>query len=427
MILGRAPESRFPLIAFVCVMAVLGVHAWHYRTFMADDAFISLRYADRLLHGLGLTWNDGEAVEGYSNLLWVLGCALLGKLRIDLVAAARVLGFMGTAAAIAALLWTYRGSTTRSVLPGIAGALALALSGPSVIWTVGGLDHPPLPGLPAWGIPLLFPVLDQASLGTILAVWLGYLVIVGGDFFPGQRHFVPAIVVLAYLAASFVAKRISHGGSLRPVLGTGAILAFILLGLQLLDPENVRAYTERWEWDGKVIGEFLANVFGSRRPLLAVDTGGWVPYFSGLPSIDMLGINDRYLAHHRPADFGKGALGHELGNGAYILSRKPDLVLFTRPTGTSGPHFRSGKEIARDSRTVFESTFRLVTFECEYPRLLRSVIWTRAEGGAIGIQRSWGRIQIPGYLFSTNPDSRARLDPSGRIGVAVSLHTPSAF
>jgi len=37
-----------------------------------DDAMISMRYAWNFSHGLGLVWNQGERVEGYTNLLMVL-------------------------------------------------------------------------------------------------------------------------------------------------------------------------------------------------------------------------------------------------------------------------------------------------------------------------------------------------------------------
>ena len=64
---------------------------WTY-PFFSDDSFISLRYAERLLEGQGLTWTDGERVEGYSNLLWVLLVALFGACGVELVTAARALG-----------------------------------------------------------------------------------------------------------------------------------------------------------------------------------------------------------------------------------------------------------------------------------------------------------------------------------------------
>jgi hypothetical protein len=80
-----------------------------------------------------------------------------------------------------------------------------------------------------------------------------------------------------------------------------------------------------------------------------------------------------------------------------------------------------------DPRGEFTSTFRPVTVECERPMHVRSVIWMRTEGGAIGIQRSEDRIQIPGYLFSDNKESRARLDPEGRMGVIVLPLKPAQF
>ena len=65
-----------PLHALLLALAVacLVMRARGMLPFIADDAFISLRYARRLLDGHGLTWTDGQPVEGYSNLLWVLGC-----------------------------------------------------------------------------------------------------------------------------------------------------------------------------------------------------------------------------------------------------------------------------------------------------------------------------------------------------------------
>src|SRR5215211_6721444 len=43
---------------------------------LIDDAMISMRYAWNLSHGLGLVWNPGEYVEGYTNPLMTLIMAL---------------------------------------------------------------------------------------------------------------------------------------------------------------------------------------------------------------------------------------------------------------------------------------------------------------------------------------------------------------
>jgi arabinofuranosyltransferase len=49
-----------------------------------DDAMISMRYAYNLAHGLGLVWNAGERVEGFTNPLWVGMMALVHLLPLGL-------------------------------------------------------------------------------------------------------------------------------------------------------------------------------------------------------------------------------------------------------------------------------------------------------------------------------------------------------
>jgi hypothetical protein len=53
------------------ILLVFANNASEYH-FLGDDAFISFRYARNLVEGHGLVWNPGEAVEGYTNFLWVL-------------------------------------------------------------------------------------------------------------------------------------------------------------------------------------------------------------------------------------------------------------------------------------------------------------------------------------------------------------------
>jgi len=46
------------------------------RLALFDDAYISFRYARNFAEGLGLVWNPGERVEGYTNFLWTLAVGL---------------------------------------------------------------------------------------------------------------------------------------------------------------------------------------------------------------------------------------------------------------------------------------------------------------------------------------------------------------
>ena len=108
---------------------------------VVDDAFISLRFADRFVAGDGLTWTDGERVEGYSNLLWVLATALLGWLGVDWIVALRVLGLGCTIATFSVLL--YSDLLPRSA-PARLAVAALASLTITAAWAVGGLESPML-------------------------------------------------------------------------------------------------------------------------------------------------------------------------------------------------------------------------------------------------------------------------------------------
>jgi hypothetical protein len=60
------------------VLAILlaGGLAAYSQWWVTDDAYISFRYARNLTEGMGLVFNEGERVEGYSNFLWTLWVAV---------------------------------------------------------------------------------------------------------------------------------------------------------------------------------------------------------------------------------------------------------------------------------------------------------------------------------------------------------------
>ena len=130
----------WPLYIPLCVLVA---HACSYLPYISDDALISLRYADRLINGYGLTWSTGHAVEGYSNLAWILLVSLLGSLGIDLIIAARLLGI--TCMALV-LLVNYRLWISlleeKQLIYLIVAQFAFAFSGTIAIWAIGGLEQP---------------------------------------------------------------------------------------------------------------------------------------------------------------------------------------------------------------------------------------------------------------------------------------------
>lgn len=73
------------LSLYATLIAALGIVFAIVNRFVQDDAYISFRYARNLSDGLGLVWNQGERVEGYTNFLWTVLMAPAFVLKCDVV------------------------------------------------------------------------------------------------------------------------------------------------------------------------------------------------------------------------------------------------------------------------------------------------------------------------------------------------------
>jgi hypothetical protein len=77
-----AAKNRRVIHVILCLAIAYGVGSAYYRRWVCDDAFISYRYALNLVEGHGLVFNSGERVEGYTNFLWTLWCAVALLLKL---------------------------------------------------------------------------------------------------------------------------------------------------------------------------------------------------------------------------------------------------------------------------------------------------------------------------------------------------------
>jgi hypothetical protein len=251
--------------------------------------------------------------------------------------------------------------------------------------------------------------------------WIGlqtlFMVLVGGERFPGHRFLVPLLPLLCVLST---AAPIALGSTRRRrfVLLVGAILAAglalapsVVLGLFEAVAQGLRlqrapeehaarllaearflglaclaasvtallAFWSRraatglvavwlvatWWIDpsvrvcrapgpaaatGRVVGEWL-RAAAPADVVVATNAAGALPYFSRLPVIDMLGLTDAHIARSH-ADRGQW-IGHERGDGDYVLDRRPDIIIFGGPEGSQAPwSFPGDQQIATDPRFV---------------------------------------------------------------------------
>ena len=473
---GRIGPDRLVIAAgLLAAVIVLLIQVRYYYPFYGDDAYISLRYAQRLLAGKGLTWNDGERVEGYSNLLWILLAAGMGKIGFNLVTATL---WLGLAATISTFMVFIRFGRRQQcpLFALVAGLLAYALSAPVAIWSIGGLEAPLVMALFAWSVLLAFRLIDcadnriAAAIGILLGLicllrpegplytaavmlavfltsslplklrlrtaftiggiafcffaaqlafrlnyygtwvsnsalakvafssqrlvtgthyifdalfsfiiplsysvfifrragfippairlaaiagglWCVAVIVGGGDMFEGFRMFLPVVplIVMAFMQAASLALP-----KAAPRKEYIFLLCLLLCHgwLQSITRDNEEAKLRHGEAAAKLVGQALAERFGATRPLIAVGAAGAVPYYSGLPALDVFGLNDAYLTAHRyqNPNFGKGKIGHELFDADYIKMRKPDILVFDLPQLGSQCAINDCKDLLNDYR-----------------------------------------------------------------------------
>lgn len=144
---GAAASTAAARIRFTSAAAVVAVAIALWRAsraaWLCDDAFISFRYARNLVEGLGLVFNEGERVEGYTNLLWTLWTALGLAAGVSAEMWSQVWGVVFYAGAILLLAWlpcrlAGQIGGERFVLP--VAALGAALHGDWAIYATGGLE-----------------------------------------------------------------------------------------------------------------------------------------------------------------------------------------------------------------------------------------------------------------------------------------------
>ncbi len=266
-----------------------------------------------------------------------------------------------------------------------------------------------------------------------------YLALIGGDIFPGYRHVLPLVPLLCITGGIVMmdTRRLLVKNTTVYYGVALALLVFVFV-LQFMDNHNRDGKKERWEWNGMAIGQTLQQGFKNDQPSIATTAAGVLPCYAGFPTLDMLGLNDYYLPRHPPPGFGKGYLGHELGDAAYYLKWSPD-IFFLFGLGSPKPYFRAETEMFAD--TGFQNNYEKVKLAYHLDQPVPIPYWkagfhhsvtlddtcymfVKKYSERIGIRFGGGPLLIiPAYFFRNRrqPDSSAttHLDSTGRLVVSI--------
>ncbi len=110
------------------------------------------------------------------------------------------------------------------------------------------------------------------------------------------------------------------------------IICFLLIGIYIINfrnfADNMKNYhsfkaknISSWEFAGKWLKkEFNKDTYISSCAV------GIIPYYSGMKTLDMLGLCDSYIAHMKPANK-NNIPGHNKYNSQYVISKNTDLIL----------------------------------------------------------------------------------------------------
>ncbi len=180
----------------------------------------------------------------------------------------------------------------------------------------------------------------------VVIAWCVYVACVGGDFME-FRFLVPVMplmfVVVGWLCFVFPMRR-EVQLALAIVVLLGSVHHALTFG-KALDTHGVETiadleghlFREDENWVG--VGKALGKYFGGSAVVLACKPCGAIPFYSGLPTIDMLGLSDRWIARHGWVPQEQRAGHRREATLGYLVARKANLVVgHPEVLSTAAPH-----------------------------------------------------------------------------------------
>jgi len=168
-------------------------------------------------------------------------------------------------------------------------------------------------------------------------VFTVYIIRVGGDVLPQYRFFLPVLPIIYLMVQEglrvILSTRIKVRGFQIKYITIIFALALMPIFIKLAFASTLayinQPIPDKLVKDGKRFAEYLL-ADSNKGKTIAVNSAGGIPYYFKNRAIDMLGLNDVHIAHTKSTVEIKEvkATGHERHDGAYVLSKRPDYIVF---------------------------------------------------------------------------------------------------
>ena len=167
---------------------------------------------------------------------------------------------------------------------------------------------------------------------TLVFLWFAYIVKVGGDFME-FRILIPIISPMIVLFVWIIFDKF-HNKYVSVILISivifGSFKQYTEFGkfsyqheVESINQLKGHLFKENWIGIGKTLGSIFG---GSKNIILATTAAGAVPYYSNLETIDILGLNDKWIAKHGQYS-GTTRPGHsKIATLDYLVKKKVNLI-----------------------------------------------------------------------------------------------------
>ena len=291
-----------------------------------------------------LTRPEGVLLFGLAGLHWLSHLLWLERRRPTVRDGLWIIGFVAVFAPYNAWRWWYYGWPFPNTYYVKAGGLSFWGRGWRYFWSWVSTHH--LWIVPALAVPRLrMPGGRERRFLLLMALFTVaisvHVIRVGGDFMALHRFLVPVMPCVAMVSAlglrAIVSALVERGRS-RSSLAAAALVVAGLLGYHVVhvDRAALEVGSDRGVdsigWLGMfagqctAIGQWLAENAPADASI-ATTAAGIIPYYSRLHTLDILGLNDEWIAHNVPSRGSRP--GHtKSAPESYLIRKEIDFLIY---------------------------------------------------------------------------------------------------